>query len=113
VSFAIFEDAGNVFVDGRAMLDNLLRWRQKDPQPCLQSGTASQCNYSYISHAIGIGVRYRTPIGPLRFDFGYNLNPPAFPSTQTVTNASGQQTSTFVPEHAPHFNVYFSIGQSF
>jgi outer membrane protein insertion porin family len=113
VSFAIFEDAGNVFVDGRDMLDNLLRWRQKDPQVCLQSATASQCNYSYISHAIGIGVRYRTPIGPLRFDFGYNLNPPAFPSTQTVTNASGQQTSTFVPEHAPHFNVYFSIGQSF
>jgi outer membrane protein insertion porin family len=113
VSFAIFEDAGNVFVDGRDMLDNLLRWRQKDPQLCLQASTAIQCNYSYISHAIGIGVRYRTPIGPVRFDFGYNLNPPAFPSTQTVTNSSGQQTSTFVPQHAPHFNVYFSIGQSF
>jgi outer membrane protein insertion porin family len=113
VSFAIFEDAGNVFVNGRDMLDNLLRWRQKDPQLCLQASTASECNYSYISHAIGIGVRYRTPIGPVRFDFGYNLNPPAFPSTQTVTNSSGQQTSTFVPQHAPHFNVYFSIGQSF
>jgi len=113
VSFAVFEDAGNVFIDGRDMLDNLLRWRQKDPQLCLQASTAEQCNYNYISHAVGIGVRYRTPIGPVRFDFGYNLNPPAFPSTQTVTNSSGVQTTTFVPQHAPHFNVYFSIGQSF
>jgi len=113
VSFAIFEDAGNIFTDGRSMLDNLLRWRQKDPQLCLQQSTASQCDYSYISHAVGVGVRYKTPIGPVRFDFGYNLNPPAFPSTQTVTNTEGQSVSTFVPQHAPHFNVYFSIGQSF
>jgi outer membrane protein insertion porin family len=110
ISFAIFEDAGNVFTDGRAMLNNLLRWRQKDPQLCVQPSTASQCDYSYVSHAVGVGVRYKTPIGPVRFDFGYNLNPPAFPSIQTVT---GQPTGTFVPQHASHFNVYFSIGQSF
>ena len=113
ISFAIFEDAGNIFTDGRSMLDNLLRWRQKDPQLCLQQSTATQCDYSYISHAVGLGVHYKTPIGPVRFDFGYNLNPPAFPSTQTVTNSTGQTVSTFVPQHASHFNVYFSIGQSF
>jgi outer membrane protein insertion porin family len=113
LSFAVFEDAGNIFTDGRSMLDNLLRWRQKDPQLCLQQSTATQCDYSYISHAVGVGVRYKTPIGPVRFDFGYNLNPPAFPSTQTVTNSAGQSVSTFVPQHASHFNVYFSIGQSF
>lgn len=113
ISFAIFEDAGNIFIDGRRMLDNLLRWRQKNPQLCLQQSTANQCDYSYVSHAVGVGVRYRTPIGPVRFDFGYNLNPPAFPSFQTVTGTSGQTTTIFVPQHAPHFNVYFSIGQSF
>jgi outer membrane protein insertion porin family len=79
----------------------------------LQESTSSQCDYSYISHAVGVGVRYKTPIGPVRFDFGYNLNPPAFPSFQTVTDSAGQQTSVFVPQHASHFNVYFSIGQSF
>ena len=130
LSFAIFEDAGNVFTDGRNMLDSLLRWRQKDPQLCLQPSTAIQCNFNYISHAIGVGVRYKTPIGPVRFDFGYNLNPPAFPSCQATPSFNGQATSSycvnnstsisgtstlpyFVPQHASHFNVYFSIGQSF
>jgi len=113
ISFAIFEDAGNIFTDGRNMLNNLLRWKQKNPGLCLQQSTATQCDYSYVSHALGVGVRYKTPIGPVRFDFGYNLNPPAFPSSQTVTNSSGQVVSTFVPQHASHFNIYFSIGQSF
>ena len=101
------------------MLDNLLRWRQKDPQLCLQESTANQCNFSYISHAVGIGVRYKTPIGPVRFDFGYNLNPPAFPSCQANGHSGDVWTHSqttlpyFVPQHASHFNVYFSIGQSF
>ena len=101
ISFAVFEDAGNIFTDGRGMLDSLLRWRQKDPQVCLQQSTAKNCDYNYVSHALGVGVRYKTPIGPVRFDFGYNLNPPAFPSTQTVT---GQQVGTFVGQHAPSSN---------
>jgi outer membrane protein insertion porin family len=109
LSFAVFHDAGNVFTTGSNMLDNLLRWRQKDPQLCLQQSTGDQCNYSYISHAIGIGVRYKTPIGPVRFDFGYNLNPPAFPSFQTLSDG----TQVFEPEHASRFNVFFSIGQTF
>ena len=129
LGFAIFEDAGNVFTDGRDMLDNLLRWRQKNPQLCLQPATANQCDYSYVSHAVGVGVRYKTPIGPVRFDFGYNLNPPAFPSCQAVASFNGQAQSSycvnattsngtatlpyFVPQHTSHFNVYFSIGQSF
>ncbi len=130
LSFAIFHDAGNVFTDGREMLNHLLPWKQKDPELCLQASTATQCNYSYISHAVGVGVRYKTPIGPVRFDFGYNLNPPAFPSCQAQPRYSGQVKAPycvnssantngtptlpyFVPQHASHFNVYFSIGQSF
>jgi outer membrane protein assembly complex protein YaeT len=130
LSFALFEDMGNVFKDGRTMLDNLLRWKQKDPQSCLQASTASQCDFSYVSHAVGIGVRYKTPIGPVRFDFGYNLNPPAFPSCQATPSMNGQAQSPacvaatktssgvaslpyFVPQHLTRFNVYFSIGQTF
>jgi outer membrane protein insertion porin family len=123
LSFAIFHDAGNVFITGHDMLHNLLRWSQKRPSLCMDAATADQCDYGYISHAVGVGVRYRTPIGPVRFDFGYNLNPPAFPSCQATASASnpnpsphcaGQpDTPYFVPQHLGHFNVFFSIGQTF
>jgi outer membrane protein insertion porin family len=129
MSFVLFEDAGNVFTTGNKMLNNLLHWRQPNSALCLQASTAAQCDFSYISHAVGLGVRYKTPIGPVRFDFGYNLNPPAFPSCQEKPSFSGQAQSSycvansqsngqatlpyFVPQHASHFNVYFSIGQSF
>ena len=117
VSFAIFHDAGNVFVNGNDMVHSLLRWHQRDPQLCGQEATAAQCDYSYISHAIGVGVHYKTPIGPVRFDFGYNLNPPAFPSCQSSMGAAAGSScpvnTVFVPQHAAHFNVFFSIGQTF
>lgn len=112
ISFAIFHDAGNVFINGQGMVHNLLRWRQKNPELCLQQSTAGQCDYSYISQAIGVGVRYKTPIGPVRFDFGYNLNPPAFPSVQTP-DPNNPLVTVFVPQHARRFNVFFSIGQTF
>ena len=113
LSFAVFHDAGNVFTDGRSLLDNLGRWQQKNPEICLQQSTSAQCDYNYVSHAIGVGVRYKTPIGPVRFDLGYNLNPPAFPSFQTVAGPNNTTTSVFAPQHAPRINVFFSIGQTF
>jgi outer membrane protein assembly factor BamA len=99
----------------------LLHWKQRGPELCLQDSTALQCNYNYVSHAIGMGIRYKTPIGPVRFDFGYNLNPPAFPSCQATASVANQAVSGFCPadapffkgQHAAHFNVYFSIGQTF
>ena len=114
LSFAVFHDVGNIFTNGRDMLNSLLRWKQKDPALCESASTATQCNYNYVSQAIGLGVRYKTPIGPVRFDFSYNLNPPRFPScSSTVTSGSNCPASDFVPQQARRFNVFFSIGQSF
>jgi outer membrane translocation and assembly module TamA len=54
-------------------------------------------------------LRYHTPVGPIRFDFSYNLNPPVFPVTYDYANPS---TPPHVGE-ASHFNFFFSLGQTF
>ena len=48
------------------------RW-YNEPTQCFNQFNNS--GYDYTSQAVGVGIRYKTPIGPLRFDFGYNLNP--------------------------------------
>jgi outer membrane protein assembly complex protein YaeT len=115
IGFTLFHDMGNVFDTPRHMFESLGRWHQSNPEVCLQEITHLQCTYNYLSHAVGIGIRYQTPIGPLRFDFGYNLNPPAFPSYTNVTTnqVNGVSTGQFSSQHAGHFNFSFSVGQSF
>ncbi len=116
--FAIFHDMGNVFTAPHDMLKGVLRWHQPDPAQCLAPGGTPnfQCytqfnnsGYDYTSHAVGVGLRYKTPIGPLRFDFGYNLNPTRYFQT---FDTQGQPT-TFEAQQLRHFNVFFSIGQPF
>ena len=119
--FAIFHDIGNVFTAGHDMIKGVARWHQPDPAQCLLAGgkpilpCMTQFNnsgYDYTSHAMGLGLRYKTPIGPLRFDFGYNLNPTyyfeAIPDPVT-----GKLTGNFDSNRLGHFNVFFSIGQPF
>jgi outer membrane protein assembly complex protein YaeT len=96
LSFILFHDMGNAFVSTTEMWRNLLQWTQKSPT-----------NFSYISHAVGTGVRYRTPIGPVRVDIGYNLNPPVF-QVQPASPSLATRTETL-----RRFNFFFSIGQTF
>jgi outer membrane protein insertion porin family len=115
IGFTIFEDMGNVFARPQEMLSSLGRFHQPDKEFCFQNVTHLKCNYNYVSHAIGMGVRYQTPIGPLRFDFGYNLNPPYFPSFTNITTnpVTGISVGQFAYQRAGHFNFSFSVGQSF
>jgi outer membrane protein insertion porin family len=121
LSFALFHDAGNVFTSNTDMLHSLAHWRQPTPQLCNAAATRAACSYNYISQVIGVGLRYKTPIGPVRFDFGYNLNPPAFPSCQTAPNSRNPLPTSscpssspyFLPQQLSRFNVFFSIGQTF
>jgi len=118
IGFTLFEDMGNVFARPQEMLPSLVRFHQPDEDLCFKAAPPpfySHCGYNYVSHAVGVGARYQTPIGPLRFDFGYNLNPPYFPSYTNITTnkASGEQAGQFGYQRAPHFNFSFSVGQSF
>ena len=118
--FAIFHDMGNVFTAPHDMLKGLLRWHQENPQQCLSSSTPNlgcvtqfdNSGYDYTLHAVGVGVRYKTPIGPLRFDFGYNLNPTRYFQTFPIPNTNPPQ-SVLERQQLRHFNVFFSIGQPF
>jgi outer membrane protein insertion porin family len=119
--FAIFHDMGNVFTAGHDLLTGLMRWHQPDPAQCLLANPGAivpacetyfnNTGYDYTSHAVGIGLRYKTPIGPLRFDFGYNLNPTSY--FQGVVNSTGTLTGNFETQRLRHFNLFFSIGQPF
>jgi outer membrane protein insertion porin family len=122
--FAIFHDMGNVFTAGHDMVKGLLRWHQPDPVQCVPSDGVmnlacetyfNNSGYDYTSHAVGLGLRYKTPIGPLRFDFGYNLNPTGFfQGTEFSTSGSNAgQALFFETQHLRPFNFFFSIGQPF
>uniref|UniRef100_A0A7V4XRI2 Outer membrane protein assembly factor n=1 Tax=Acidobacterium capsulatum TaxID=33075 RepID=A0A7V4XRI2_9BACT len=131
LSFVLFHDMGNVFNNSSDIWPSFFRVRQPDSQNCRDDSLAVQekvtrhsstnptgtCSFNDFSHAVGLGLRYHTPIGPLRLDFSYNLNPPIYPieyTYSTCTGANGTPTN-ICPSvgQAPHFNVFFSIGQAF
>jgi outer membrane protein assembly factor BamA len=108
VSFVLFHDMGNVFQNARDMFPSFLRFHQPNKSTCSNvSNAIGTCDFNYFSHAVGLGARYSTPVGPIRLDFSYNLNPPSYPVIYDFYNN---------PPHAAqagHFNFFFSIGQSF
>jgi outer membrane protein assembly factor BamA len=108
VSFVVFHDMGNVFQNAKDMFPSFLRFRQPNKSTCTNvSNPIGTCDFNYFSHAMGLGARYSTPVGPIRLDFSYNLNPPTYPIIYDFYNN---------PPHvgqAGHFNFFFSIGQSF
>ena len=110
ISMVAFNDIGNVFSDNTTMFKSLFRFYQPNRAACQNQSTSQQCRYDYMSNTLGAGVRYKTPIGPVRFDLGYNLNPPAFPYFSE--DASGNLT-VFNTRVTRRWNFFFSIGQAF
>jgi outer membrane protein insertion porin family/translocation and assembly module TamA len=55
---------------------------------------------SDLRYAVGPGLRYQTPVGPIRLDVGYQLNPIA----ELRVNGQPQQR---------RWRIHFSIGQAF
>jgi len=123
LGFVLFHDMGNVFNNVSDIGPSFLRFHQPDvatckdtstPPPSSTTLTSGKCSFNYFSHAVGIGLRYRTPIGPIRADFSANLDPSIYPVFITYYSSSSVATSA-PPYHANsgYFNFFFSIGQSF
>jgi outer membrane protein assembly factor BamA len=108
LNFVLFHDMGNVFQNASDMFPSFLRFNQPNRATCSSvSGSIGTCNFNYFSHDVGVGARYKTPVGPIRLDFSYNLNPPVYPVIYDFENNPPHQG------HAGHFNFFFSIGESF
>jgi outer membrane protein insertion porin family len=90
----LFYDGGNVYSDINHIT---LRWK-----------SPSLTDLNYFSHTVGFGVRYPTPIGPVRVDFGYQINPAQYEVTTTV---NGQPQTNI--HQLPHFGFFFNIGSIF
>lgn len=126
LGFVLFHDMGNVFENGSDIWPSFIRFRQPDRAGCRvldeaaqsvkhphsSTGGAGLCSFNYFSHALGVGLRYHTPVGPIRLDFSYNLNPPIYP---VIIDYSSTPTNPIAPHvgEAGHFNFFFSIGQAF
>lgn len=105
LSFVLFHDMGNVFPSGKNLFNNFFQWHQRNGDVC-KTDLTKDCDFNFMAHAIGGGVRYKTPIGPIRVDLGYNLNPAVFQIRQPLTGDPKSDTLR-------HFNIFFSIGQTF
>ncbi|MEO8726607.1 MAG: POTRA domain-containing protein [Acidobacteriaceae bacterium] len=112
LSAVLFNDLGNTYDTTGHMFSSLLRFSQPDKLACKTNQNAP-CNFNYDSAAIGAGLRYRTPIGPVRVDLGYNLNAPLYHGFFPQTDANGIVTDVFGTRHTGRINVFFSIGQTF
>ena len=95
----LFYDGGNVYSDVNHI--------SFDSKPSPSAGN----ELNYFSHTVGFGIRYPTPIGPVRVDFAYQLNPAQY----SVTPAAIPPNPPGPPQlvRLPHFQFFFNIGPVF
>ena len=67
--------------------------------------TASRINLANFSHTIGLGLRIKTPLGPLRVDFGYLVSDPLVGAALPPASLANLRL--------PRTQVHFSFGQAF
>ena len=119
---ALFYDGGNVYsrtsrISFRASLPRPTFALIPDPNnpagPQITTCTANCGNeLNYFAHTIGFGVRYATPVGPIRIDLGYQVNRPFFvvPCSTTIPNPT---PACFKGTQLPRLQIFFNLGSSF
>jgi outer membrane protein assembly factor BamA len=121
---ALFYDGGNVY----SRLDRIT-FRAYSPKPVFvlqdpslpPSATnptlcVSNCTneLNYFAHTIGFGIRYATPVGPIRVDLGYQLNRPFFVVPCVPSTAGVPATpACFKGAQLPRLQIFFNLGSTF
>ena len=122
---AFFYDAGNVY----SRLDHVtLRAYPPKPVFVLQDPTQppgptnpTLCVFNctnelnYLAHTVGFGIRYATPVGPIRIDLGYEINRPFFvvPCVSSTSTAANTGPPCFKGAQLPRLQIFFNLGSTF
>jgi outer membrane protein insertion porin family len=99
ITGVVFHDFGNIFAD---MGSFSFRVHQN-----------SLTDFAYMVHAVGVGLRYKTPLGPVRVDLAYSINPPTFHGLNGTFDQLLFGTATPTIQSVSHFQFFISIGQAF
>lgn len=115
---ALFYDGGNVYSRASRIT---LRWSPpkpvflpaypgQPPGPFNPARCVANCTneLNYFSNTVGFGLRYPTPIGPIRIDLGYQLNPAQFVIPCQNSTPYCQEGT-----HLQRFQIFFNLGTSF
>jgi outer membrane protein assembly factor BamA len=94
-----FHDMGNIYDDVR---DINIRFRQRNYQ-----------DFNYMVQAAGIGIRYRTPVGPVRFDLSYSPNSPRFFGFKGTLDQLLANQGVATNQRINVIQFHFSLGQTF
>ncbi len=95
----LFHDAGNVYDD---INDFSLRFRQRNLQ-----------DFNYTVQSMGFGLRYRTPIGPVRLDLSFSPDAPRFFGLKGTLQDLINGTAVSTVQKINAFQFHFSLGQAF
>lgn len=121
---ALFYDGGNVY----SRLDRIT-FRPDSPKPVFvledpsmppSATNPTLCVYNctnelnYFAHTVGFGIRYATPVGPIRIDLGYQINRPFF-VVPCVPSTSGTPATPacFKGTQLPRLQIFFNLGSIF
>lgn len=95
----LFHDMGNVYSSIREVS---FRLHQRD-----------KTDFDYMVHAVGFGIRYKTPVGPVRIDLSYGPNAPRFFGFQGTREQLLAGTGIATDQRISRFQFHFSLGQTF
>jgi outer membrane protein insertion porin family len=95
----LFHDMGNIYTDLGSIS---FRVHQN-----------SISDFNYMVHAVGFGIRYNTPIGPVRVDLAYSINPPTFFGLKGTYQQLLFGGATPQIQSISHFQFFISFGQAF
>jgi len=121
---ALFYDGGNVY----SRLDHIT-FRAYSPKPVFVLQNPAQppsatnptvCVFNctnelnYFAHTVGFGIRYATPVGPIRIDLGYQINRPFF-VVPCVSSTTGTPVTPlcFKGAQLPRLQIFFNLGSTF